>query len=210
MEQSITDQTDFYLTWLRLAFSGKLALAELASGLLALVAVPVGLWLFPDASGAMNWVPLIMFGAIFVATVLVGLGTAPYWLYHDLEQDRNKLRAALDNRAVRRQAIAELWRLRREGVEHRNQGIELAALAGWLEAYEAWRAEVLSQAGIVSEGLQAWLETLDRMGSPPQLSSQSANPDHQHKRTIMSEILVRMQAFLEAEMLNKDVARTEY
>jgi hypothetical protein len=158
----------------------------------------------------MNWVPLGIFLAVFFSTIAVGLIAAPYWIHGELEQDRNKLRITLDKRAERRDAINRLWQLRKEGVEHRNEGITMSGLMSWLERYEEWRAEVLVQAGIVSEGLQAWLTTLDQVKPPPTLSSPSIDDQHQHKREIMSEILRRLQNFLEAEMLNKDIARTEY
>jgi hypothetical protein len=67
---------------------------------------------------------------------------------------------------------------------------------------------VLTDARIISANLAAWLETLDRMRPPPGLTP-SVSRDHAHNRHIMSEFLARMEEFLEAEMLNQDIALSE-
>lgn len=208
LRPKITSKSEFYWECTKRAFRGKLAQVELVSGLLALVAVPIGLWLWPNASGAMNWVPLAIFGAFFVGTIAVGLITAPYWMFGELEQQRNELQAILDTRAARRSAIAKLWELRATGVEHRNKNIERDDVAQWVRTFDVWREDVLAHAGTVSDGLNAWLTTLDRVRPPPDLAP-PASADHKHYRGIMSEILLRMEEFLQAEMLNKDIASVE-
>lgn len=201
---------DFYSECIKRAFQGRLAQAEFGAGLLALIAIPVGLWVWPDQSGAMNWAPLAFFIVILVILVLVGLVAAPYSIYEELRLERDTLKAALDRRAARRDAITALWRIRTLGVEHRNLHITQPQLEEWLATYEQWRTEVLEQAGIVSDGLREWLTTLDRMDHPPAFSNPHVNNVHGNRRHVMSEILLRLQKFLEAEMLNKDITRIEY
>lgn len=44
----------------------------------------------------MSWSLLSVFTTVFIGTVVIGLVTAPYWVYRELEQDRTKFRLALD------------------------------------------------------------------------------------------------------------------
>ena len=67
---------------------------------------------------------------------------------------------------------------------------------------------MLIDARMISANLTAWLDTLDRMRDPPRMSP-SVSQDHAHNRHVMSEVLLRMEEFLKAEMLNKDIALSE-
>jgi hypothetical protein len=104
--------------------------------------------------------------------------------------------------------MARLWALRAEGVKHRNKLMKPDGLQKWTRTYEQWRQQVLAEAKTISANLEAWLETLDRMGQRPK-GHPSVNEEHERSRRIMSEIMFRMEEFLKAEMLNKDIARSE-
>lgn len=203
-----TTERQFAWLWAKRAFRGQVLRAELVAGLLSLVAVPVGLWVFPEQGGAMNWVPLLLFGGAFLATLVFGFLTAPYWLYRDLETEKNGLAAKLDNREARQKAVARLWYLRAEGVGHRNKAIEPSDEAAWIKDFEDWRSRVLADAGVISLNLQAWLTTLDRVRPGPNLP-QHVSSAHSTCRGNMSELLFRLQEFLEAEMLRRDIATHE-
>lgn len=126
-----TQLREFYQECLRRAWRGKLFWAEAVSALLALVAVPVGLWIWPTAEGTMNWVPLTIFVTVFVVTVLVALILAPYSMYRDVEKHNNDLEKKLFDKEARQNAISRLWQLRAEGVQIRNETVTLANQANW-------------------------------------------------------------------------------
>jgi len=160
-------------------------------------------------NGIANWVPLACFLTLFLLFVVIGLELAPYHMLREVEDENETLKAQLDDRARRREAILRLWQLRSEGVGIRNRHVQPDEEIGWKAEYEAWREQVLTEAQIISPYLEAWLRTLDRMRPAPALSP-SASTEHTRKRQIMSEILARMEEFLSAEMLNKDIVSSAY
>jgi hypothetical protein len=62
----------------------------------------------------------------------------------------------------------------------------------------------MADAKIVSPNLYAWLDTLDRVRPAPRLPT-AACEEHLLLRNCQSEILLRMQEFLQAEMLHRDI-----
>jgi hypothetical protein len=74
----------------------------------------------------------------------------------------------------------------------------------WKRRFEDWRNAVMADAEIVSPNLCAWLDTLDQVRPAPRLP-QAACEDHRNLRDCQSEILLRMQGFLQAEMLHRDI-----
>ena len=68
---------------------------------------------------------------------------------------------------------------------------------------------MLADARMISANLAAWLDTLDQMRPPPNIASPPISNFHVRSRHVMSEILARMEEFLKAEMLNKDIALSE-
>lgn len=66
---------------------------------------------------------------------------------------------------------------------------------------------VYGEAGKISSNLEAWLRTLDQVRPGPNLGT-AASADHLRDRGNMSEIMLRMQEFLQAEMLDKDINRS--
>jgi hypothetical protein len=208
MATNVSSRSEFYSECVRRACRGKLLLVEAIAGFLALVAIPFGLWLWPDSQGTMNWVPLAIFLAVLVGTIIVGLVAAPYSICGDLEVERNNLASKLDNRERRRAAIRKLWELRKTGVNIRNRTIAVATHPKWHRDYKSWIDEVLKNAEDVSYGLRAWLDTLDHVRLEPRLPA-PVNKDHGHTRRNMSEVLSRLQEFLQTEMLHKDIQQIE-
>jgi hypothetical protein len=153
----------YYKECFRRAFRGKAVGADLVTGLLTLFAIPLGLWIWPGESGAMNWLPLIIFGALYLISLVVGFEVAPYQMLRDVEKENAELRAKLDARERRQNAIARLWQLRAEGVNLRNETIQGDEENAWIRRYEAWRQRVLNDAAIVSRNLEAWLTTLVKL-----------------------------------------------
>jgi hypothetical protein len=203
--QSMTKPSQFYWQWLLRTFRGKIGLAALVSGLLALVAQPVAAKLGFD-NETVGWVPAGLFAGAFVLLLFVGLGRTPYEMFNELEVEKQKLKDQLFNRERRQAAIGRLWKLRERGVNLRNE--TPTDEAAWTAEYKQWRNQVLTDASIISANLTAWLDTLDRMRDPPKMSP-SVSAGHAHNRQIMSEIMLRMEEFLKAEMLNKDIALSE-
>jgi hypothetical protein len=116
------------------------------------------------------------------------------------------LKLMLSDREARNKAIGALWELRKRGVEIRNREIlDTDTLREWRVEQEAWRQEVFVEAEKVSANLRAFLTTLDRMREPPTYTARSLTQKHDKIRHILSEILLRMQEFLEADMLKRDI-----
>ena len=151
-----TGLVHFYKECLRRAFRGKAAKVETITGLLSLVAVPVGLWLWPNEGGAMNWAPLIFFLSLFLASFLFGFELAPYHMLREVEHDNAKLKDKLDNRERRQGAIARLWQRRADGVDLRNQIVKPGDDKEWIKKYEQWREQVLQT--------QNWFQQTWRLG----------------------------------------------
>jgi hypothetical protein len=192
----------FYGQCFRKAFQGKIALAELVTAILLLVAVPLGLL------GATGWAPAILFGSLFFLLFLVGLVSAPYRIFRELEDESEALSARLFNRQLRQQAMSQLWGFRAEGVGLRNQHVVAGEYGEWNRRYHLWLELVYAEARLISLNLEAWLRTLDRVRPPPLLSDTPANEEHARDRQNMSEVLLRLQEFLQAEMLSKDIEQS--
>ena len=105
--------------------------------------------------------------------------------------------------------MARLWALRAEGTEMRNQKVVGAnAAVEWMTRFENWHQRVLAEARTVSPNLRAWLATLDHRVRPGPIDlPQAATPEHNTQRSCQSEILLRIQEFLQAEMLHRDIER---
>jgi hypothetical protein len=163
----------------------------------------------PDQNVAFRWAPLGLFVSIYVIATLIGLVRAPYLMFTELETERDELQKRLFNREVRQAAMGRLWELRVKGVEHRNQRLAAGDIAAWKKGYEDWRNEVLAEAKKISANLEAWLTTLDQVRPPPKYPIPFESTEHQELHRIMSEILRRMEEFLKAEMLQRDIATTD-
>jgi hypothetical protein len=148
---------------------------------------------------------LITFAVVFV----IKWANAPAKLYYALK-DKSEIEIAALKRTIldkeaRQAAMARLWELRKEGVELRNEAIVMPAFPDWKQRYEHWHARVMTDAKIVSVNLRAWLDTLDRVRPPPHRLPPAACEEHRVLRDCQGEILLRMQEFLQAEMLRRDI-----
>jgi len=151
------------------------------------------------------WSGILAFVAIFIFLFLWNFITAPTALLGEAETKVEELEEVLYSKERRQEAISRLWNLRKEGVVHRNQHLtKKNEFPVWEQGFEAWRQRTLDEAGKVSVNLQSWLDTLDRVREPPALPPAVCGEHHKLRR-FMSEMLSRMEEFLEAEMLNRDI-----
>jgi hypothetical protein len=122
-----------------------------------------------------------------------------------LQEKIIQLKLAIYDREKRQAAIDRLWELRKKGVELRNKNVTVSEYPMWETEFEAWTAEICEEANKISPNLRNWLTILDRVRPPPMLSHQPAGPLHANTLKNMSEVLARIQEFLEAEMLKRDI-----
>jgi hypothetical protein len=90
-------------------------------------------------------------------------------------------------------------------VELRNEVIAMPGFPDWKRRYEHWHNRVMADAKLVSPNLCAWLDTLDQVRPPPARLPQAVCDEHRLLRDCQCEILRRMQEFLQAEMLRRDI-----
>lgn len=191
---------DFYAECVKRAARGKLLHVEAISGLLALLAVPVAA-LWDPRSQFLNWVPLAIFGAVFVGTLIFGFLTAPYWIATEFESQRDALAGQLDMGARRQAAVDQLWDLRSNGIRLRNERLANdEAVEDWAVRINAWRDEVLSASHVVSVNLRNWLDRLDHTVSAPN-NIPIVNSHHDQLVRVTSEMLLRMEQYLLREFL---------
>jgi hypothetical protein len=133
----------------------------------------------------------------------VRLILAPYWMSEADTQKILDLEKALDDKEAKAKALKQLWGLRRNGVELRNRDIKLGdeeAYSDWKKEYGDWRRSVLIQAQILSVNLENWLETLNELGDPPSRTNPFYSKKHQLEVSVMSEMLRRMENFLQKKL----------
>jgi|tagenome__1003787_1003787.scaffolds.fasta_scaffold20986429_3 hypothetical protein len=145
---------------------------------------------------------------VFIFLFLWNFLTAPVKLQQEADNEIAALKTKLNNREARHSAMARLWELRAEGTEMRNQKVVGAnAAVEWMGQFENWYQRVLAEARTISPNFHAWLATLDRVRPGPIDLPQAATSEHNTQRSCQSEILLRMQEFLQAEMLHRDIER---
>jgi hypothetical protein len=185
------------------------------------------IWGIPILAGLANWYrpgetittgrPILdgflSAAAVFVITWVVlfsiNFVRAPAKLYAELEartaHEIKALKLALFDKEGHQKALAELWRLRAQGVALRNEAVTLPDYPHWKQRFEDWQKAVLEVAEKISLNFRAWLETLDRVRPPVKLPSPGCNSEHTLLRDVQGEMLLRMQEFLQAEMLRTDL-----
>lgn len=94
---------------------------------------------------------------------------------------------------------AKLWAMRTEGVALRNELVDHWSYPEWKERFEEWHKELLLEAEKISGGLRSYLGTLDQCTQPD--LGIPANREHEHDLKILSEVLFRLQKFLEGGIL---------
>jgi hypothetical protein len=150
------------------------------------------------------WAAILAFLSVFSLMLLINFVLAPAKLQEEADREIASLSKKLNDREARQAAIDELWRLRAEGISHRNcdavHGTSTAvAYASWKADYENWRHETLTVARAVNVNLHNWLDRLDR--TVPSPGGQTYfNPEHELLTRIMSTMLDRMQRYLEKEL----------
>ncbi len=154
--------------------------------------------------GAVVLVFLLFFIVLFVWNFV----TVPAKLQQEADNEIAVLKMKLNNKEARQQAMARLWALRAEGTTMRNETVVgVNAASAWKKKFEDWRQRVLAEAQTISPNFSAWLDTLDRVRPGPSDLPQAATQDHNTLRSCQSEILLRVQEFLQAEMLHRDIER---
>ena len=147
---------------------------------------------------------LLAFAVIFLLLYVINFFSAPSVLQNEADETIKSLETKLFSKEKRQEAITSLWDLRKEGVDHRNKRINETEIGEWNRIEGDWYQRTLNEAENVSLNLRRWLETLDRVREPPQLPP-AASSVHNKRRRFMSEVLSRMEEFLEADMLNRDI-----
>lgn len=142
---------------------------------------------------------------VFIVLFLLNFVLAPSKLQRAADNEIVDLKMRLNNKETRQRAMARLWTLRTEGTVMRNEIVTANDATAWKQKYDDWRARVLSEATKISLNLRAWLETLDRVRPGPADLPPAATPEHYNFRSFQSEILLRMEEFLQAEMLHRDI-----
>jgi len=162
--------------------------------------------LIEHAGKSGTWIATLLL--FFIVLFSWNLVTAPAKLQQEADNEIAALKTKLNNREARQSAMARLWALRAEGTEMRNQKVVGAnGAAEWMKQFENWHQRVLAEARTISPNFHAWLATLDRVRPGPIDLPQAATAEHNKERSCQSEILLRMQEFLQAEMLHRDIER---
>ena len=107
------DKRQYYWKWFRRATGGKLGVAEKWTGILTVIAAFIALMWKPLGSH-MDIIPLVVFGAVFFGTVVVGFLTAPFWMHREVEQERDTLQIQLKKSQISYEKIAKLDELVRK------------------------------------------------------------------------------------------------
>lgn len=157
------------------------------------------------------WAALFAINLFLTPARMESEATALFYDEKALLLDRvSNLERQIFDREKRQEAISRLWEVRSEGVHLRNRLISgPEEFEGWMSEYEGWASNLLTEAERVSPNLKKWLETLDQVRKPPNFRNVSLDDIHQKQRADMSEMLLRVQEFLEADMLNRDINRIE-
>jgi hypothetical protein len=98
-------------------------------------------------------------------------------------------------------AMDQLLLLRKVGISHRNRKLSSEdEFTEWRTSFETWRQDVVASAKILSPSLENLLSHLDQMRPIPS-DLPIFNDEHGRLVTFMSEMLLRMQQFLEKHVV---------
>lgn len=151
------------------------------------------------------WSLIIALGAFFVLVLVLNFLAAPANIQRETDAEVERLRAQLDRRDLRDAATARLWELRAEGTQIRNEAVSSDDYGTWEAKYNGWNEKVLKEAETISKNLKAWLVTLDHVRPSPKDLPPPVNPQHHKWRQCLSEVLLRLEEFLQADMLHRDI-----
>lgn len=153
------------------------------------------------------WSFLIVLASFFALVLIWNFLTAPANIQRETDAEIDSLKSRLERKDMREAAMARLWGLRAEGTQLRNEAVNDYGV--WKANFEGWHERVLKEAETVSKNLRAWLNTLDRVRPGPSRLPPAANSEHNILRSSLSEILLRLEEFLQAEMLHRDIISSE-
>jgi hypothetical protein len=93
-----------------------------------------------------------------------------------------------------------LGKLRSEGVEIRNKGIQQVKnqqmLSSWIEEYNDWNRRIIETLSRLSTGKAAWFETLDTFSATPISYPYIVNENHRMFLNVFTEKLRRLDMLL--------------
>jgi hypothetical protein len=189
----------FYMRWLRQVVFHSYGAVDFWIGILSAAAAVINHW-NPGSEfiESLDWrIPLWALGTITVFRIVA----APYWILEADTAKISELSKALNDKEAKDEALKQLWALRRNGVVLRNQQLhDDDEFSSWNKEYKDWRRAVLFHAGVISANLEHRLETLNEVGEPPDIGSPYRGSAHKQAVSVMSEMLRRMERFLEEEL----------
>ena len=138
---------------------------------------------------------------------LVGaLAIAWLWLFESSFREDRQLRTTISKLELkifdgerRQKGVDALWDARTKGIKLREEVITEAQLPSWVCKWEKWKGEVLAAAAQVNHNLERYLEYLDQCPPIPG-GLHIVNDEHRKFITAGTEMLLRMQEFLEREI----------
>jgi hypothetical protein len=141
---------------------------------------------------AIAWVIIFIIRLIFVA---------PFQTFKETEVQRLKLEKEIDDREIRQRTLNLIWDLREEGVKIRNEFP--VNFPNWQRRAAEWRVQVFNAAGVLSTNLRRHLQTLNETHGYPsdiQIVGGSHDGDHKLELCVISEILRRLEKYLERDL----------
>lgn len=138
-------------------------------------------------------------GSVALAIFFWSLFAAPPKIHNERSIEIDGLHKQLNNKEARQAALDRLWRLRKSGVDLRNQRITSDQYNKWYADYQVWHKEMLVEAEKISRNLHQWLETLERQPNEP-VNEFSIDPGHRKVLCNFSEALRRLGLYLEGQI----------
>lgn len=198
---------EFYGRCLRQAFTGKFGIAESISGVGGLFMIPLGTYLdkATELQAYFIWAPFWLFIGAFIMAVVLGFVRAPVDIHNAVLEDVRKLKLTIHDAEKYQTALNQLWLLRRSGVELRNRVLTNAdEISGWSIEKDLWHTHVVIEADKISQNLSQWLSLLDQTTQGIVVNRTNIianNPDYETELKVMSEVLHRLQRFLERDLV---------
>jgi len=194
----------YYWRVLQAAFTHSLGAVDLWTGVaIAVLGLVDHLMPQPHLMTEYAWqIPVWAVAAVLGLRLLL----APFRLAKEDAGQIAALKLAVHDKDARQKALDQLWALRKIGVGLRNEPVEEATMESWLRRQNEWRQSVYEAAGGVSINLRNHLEILNEVGAAPAPSLAAPyvlrikNQLHLHFVTIISEILRRLERYLEKDL----------
>lgn len=146
------------------------------------------------------WAGIVAVLALIPLVFLWNLLFAPAQLQKEADVEIKKLKLEIENKEAKQSVLNILWDLRRQGVKIRNKEIQFNTKKEWNDAFEEWHKSVLSESKKINVNLHNWLEVLDETHGRP-FNVIIWGDDDELKIRVASEILRRMQRYLEKDLI---------